>query len=129
MQSVQFEIALDGLTMADIKSIATQLDTADTTAADEIAATRATLAIEHALRRTRRQVEAALAARTVGAAVQDVARRERVRLPDDAVTKVARAAGQYARALVAGDEVTDEAAAMGRRWQHILRVDRVTIAG
>ena len=128
MQSVQFEIALDGLTMADIKSIATQLDPADTTAADEIAATGATLASEHALRRTRRQVEAALAARTVGAAVQDVARRERVRLPDDAVTKVARAAGQYARALVAGDEVTDEAAAMGSRWQHMLRVDRVTIA-
>jgi hypothetical protein len=61
--------------------------------------------------------------------VQHIARRERLPLPDDAVTKVARAAGQYARALVAGDEVTDEAAAMGSRWQHMLRVDRVTIAG
>ena len=109
--------------------MATELDAAYSTAADELAATRAILAIEHALRRTHRRVEAALAARTIGAAVQQVARRERVRLPDDAVTKVARAAGQYARALVAGDEVADEAAALGGRWHDLLHVDRVTIAG
>ena len=128
MQFVEFEHALGNLTMADVRSIAAQLELAFATPAEEIAETRTTLAIEHALRRSHRQVEAALAARNIGSVVQDVARRERVKLPDDAVTRVARAAGQYARALVAGDEVADEKVALGRRWRHLLRVEQVTLA-
>ena len=41
--------------------------------------------------------------------MQAAARRDRVKLPDDAVTRVARAAGQVARALVAGEAVIVEA--------------------
>jgi hypothetical protein len=130
MESVQFdfELALDSLTMADIKAIAAELDAAYATPAEEIAATRSALAIEHAIRRSHRQVEVALAARMIGAIVQAAARRERVRLPDDAVTRVARAAGQYARALVAGDDVAAETADLGRRWQQLLDIDRATVS-
>src|SRR6202008_4837882 len=128
MQFVELEHALGNLKMADIKSIAAALELAYATPAEEIAAPPTPLAIDHALRRSHRQVEAALAARNIGAVVQDVARRERVKLPDDAVTRVARAAGQYARALVAGDEVAHETGALGRRWQHLVRADQGSYA-
>jgi hypothetical protein len=109
MECAEFEAALAALGIDEIRAIAAALDASEATAAEEIAAMRATLAVEHALRRTNRQTQAALAARAMGAAVQAAARRDRIKLPDDAVTRVARAAGQVARALVAGETVITEA--------------------
>ena len=109
MEYVDFEATLAALGMNEIRAIATALDERSTTPADEIAAMRATLSVEHALRRSGRQTQAALAARALGAAVQSAAKRDRVKLPDDAVTRVARAAGQVARAMLAGPSVAAEA--------------------
>jgi hypothetical protein len=117
MECAEFEAALAALGIDEIRAIAAALDASGASAAEEIAAMRATLAVEHALRRTNRQTQAALAARQMGAAVQAAARRDRVKLPDDAVTRVARAAGQVARALIAGETVIAEAHLFGDVFQ------------
>jgi hypothetical protein len=118
MECVEFEALVATIDMDDIRAIAAGLDATATTPAEEIAAMRATLAVEHALRRSGRQTQAALAARAVGATVQDAARRERVRLPDDSVTRVARAAGQVVRALTAGDSCAAEARLFAEVFSH-----------
>jgi hypothetical protein len=100
---VAFGQSLAGLSVEDIRSIAADLADACASPADEVASTRATLVIEQTLRRTHRLQDAAAAALVVATSVQDVAHRAHVNLPDDDVTRVARAAAQLARGLVAGD--------------------------
>ena len=73
-----------------------------TSTADEIANTRAMLMIEQTLRRTRRLHDAAMASLAAATKVQQVAERAHVDLPDDDVTRVARAAAQIARGMVVG---------------------------
>jgi hypothetical protein len=87
--------------------------------ADEIEATRAMLHVEHAVRRTKRKNQAAMAALTVIALVQDAARRDAVRLPDDDVTRVARAAAAVARALVVGEVVEREARLLATAFDRV----------
>ncbi|MGQ0825583.1 MAG: hypothetical protein ACT4OX_11270 [Actinomycetota bacterium] len=129
MDAAQFEAVLADLTIIDIHAIAADLDSARSSPADEIDATRATLAVEHALRGRRLHTDAAVAARAVGMTVQDAARRERVTLPDDAVTRVARAAGQIARAMVAGSAVTAELSVLLRGFERVVDCAEVALSG
>jgi hypothetical protein len=118
---VSFARALTELTVDEIRSIAHDLTEANTSTADEIAATRSVLIIEQALRRTHRLHNAAAAALASATAVQDVAHAERVKLPDADVTRVARAAAQLARGMVAGESQGIEEAlrVLSRGWHRL----------
>jgi len=118
---VEFDRALDGLNVDELRLIASDLAHACTSTADEIAATRAVLMIEQALRRMHRLHDAATAALAAASTVQAVAQRARLDLPDDDVTRVARAAAQLARGLVAGDGPGIEEAlrCLGKGWQRL----------
>ncbi|HET9730833.1 MAG TPA: hypothetical protein VFR41_15485 [Acidimicrobiia bacterium] len=100
---VEFGRALAGMTVTDIRAISTDLVGASASTADEVASTRSVLIIEQTLRRTHRLHNAAAAALAAATTVQDIAHRGHVALPDADVTRVARAAAQLARGLVAGD--------------------------
>ncbi len=116
-----FGSALTGLTVDDVRSIASDLHEVRTSTADEIASTRAVLIIEQTLRRTHRMHDAALAALDAATKVQEVAQREHIDLPDTEVTCVARAAAQLARGLVVGDHpgVDDALHVLGRGWRRL----------
>jgi hypothetical protein len=118
---VSFARALTELTVDEIRSIAHDLTEANTSTADEIAATRSVLIIEQALRRTHRLHNAAAPALASATAVQDVAHAERVKLPDADVTRVARAAAQLARGMVAGESPGIEEAlrVLSRGWHRL----------
>lgn len=120
MDLLRLEATLEALTVAEIRAVAEDLAATRATAADEIEAMRATLEVEHALRRTRRHTQAAVAAHNITLAVQSAARRERIPLPDDAVTRVARAAAQVARALVAGHECAADARCLARGLERVV---------
>jgi hypothetical protein len=116
-----FEKALAGLTVDDIRAIASDLAGVCNSTADEVASTRATLVIEQTLRRSHRLQNAAAAALSAATAVQDVAHRADLALPDDDVTRVARAAAQVARGLIAGDGpgVEEALQCLARGWQRL----------
>ena len=103
MDIVVFGRALAELSVDDIRAIAFDLQAARASTADEVAGTRAMLFIEQTLRRTHRLHDAASAALDVATNVQQVAERGHLDLPDDDVTRVARAAAQIARGMVVGD--------------------------
>jgi hypothetical protein len=118
---VSFARALSELKVDDIRSIALDLADANTSTADEIAATRSVLLIEQTLRRTHRLHNAATAALAAATAVQDVAHSARVKLPDPDVTRVARAAAQLARGMTASESIgIDEAMrVLSRGWHRL----------
>ena len=115
---VAFGRAVSDLTVDDIRKISFDLSSAVSSTADEIAMTRAVLMIEQTLRRTHRLHNAATAALAVATAVQDVAHRARVPLPDHDVTRVARAAAQLARGMVALDNpgIDEALRCLSRGW-------------
>lgn len=69
---------------------------------DEVDWWRATIAIDKVVRHARKGRQAARAAADAASAVQDAAVRAGIGLPDDRVTRVARAAADVARGLAAG---------------------------
>lgn len=91
---------LDALTADDLHRIARSLDL--DSLADEVDWWRATIAIDRALRHARCTRQAARAAAHAVELVQSSARRAGYQLPDDDVTRVARAAAEVARGLSAG---------------------------
>ena len=113
-----FGQALTDLSFDDVRSIAFDLHAACASTADEVANTRAMLMIEQTLRRTRRLHDAALASLAAATKVQQVAERAHVDLPDDDVTRVARAAAQLARGMVVGDHpgIHDALHVLGKGW-------------
>ena len=113
-----FGQALTDLSFDDVRSIAFDLHAACASTADEVANTRAMLMIEQTLRRTRRLHDAALASLAAATKVQQVAERAHVDLPDDDVTRVARAAAQLARGMVVGDHpgIHDALHVLGNGW-------------
>ena len=121
MDVVVFEQALTDLSFDDVRSIAFDLHAACASTADEVANTRAMLMIEQTLRRTRRLHDAALASLAAATKVQQVAERAHVDLPDDDVTRVARAAAQIARGMVVGDHpgIHDALHVLGKSWQRL----------
>jgi hypothetical protein len=118
---VDFGRVLGELTVEDIRLLAADLAAAMASTADEIAATRAVLLIEQTLRRTHRMPNAAAAALAAASTVQDVAKAAHVSLPDQDVTRVARAAAQIARGLVAGRHpgVDEAMRCLSRGWQRL----------
>lgn len=121
MELLAFERALTDLTVSDIRLISLDLVTVKENAADEVACTRSVLVIEQTLRRTHRLHNAASAALEAASTVQEIAELGNVALPDDDVTRVARAAAQLARGLVVGDApgVDDALRCLGRGWYRV----------
>jgi hypothetical protein len=118
---VVFGQALTELTLVDIRAIAFDLHEVCVSTADEIANTRSMLMIEQTLRRNHRLHDAALAALNAATRVQEVALLADVDLPDDDVTRVARAAAQLARGMVVCEYPgVDEALhVLGRGWHRV----------
>jgi hypothetical protein len=115
---VSFGSALQRLTADEIRAIALDLEAAHSSAADDVAFTRALLVVDRLLRNRHRSSEAALAAFAVVTAVQAAAARDRVRLPDPDVTRVARAAAILARGLVVAP-ATESLRCLARGWHRL----------
>jgi hypothetical protein len=99
-EAARFTTALSSLTGAELHAVARSLES--DTLTDEVDWWRATIAIDRVLRHVHHTRQAAHAAADAAHAVQDAARRSGIALPDDDVTRVARAAADVARGLVAG---------------------------
>jgi hypothetical protein len=95
-----FVAALADLTADDLHRVAKSLDM--DSLADEVDWWRATIAIDRAIRHARVARHAARAAADAVALVQASAVRAGMQLPDDDVTRVARAAAEIARGLAVG---------------------------
>ncbi len=121
MDVVVFGKALTDLSLDDVRSIASDLHVACESTADEVANTRAMLMIEQTLRRTHRLHDAASAALAAATKVQAAAERAHIDLPDDDVTRVARAAALLARGMVVGDHpgIDDALHVLGRGWHRL----------
>ena len=91
---------LEVLTAHDLHRIAASLESESLT--DEVDWWRATIAIDKVLRHSRCSRQAARAAGDAVRAVQAAAVRCGMTLPDDEITRVARAAADVARGLAAG---------------------------
>lgn len=116
MDVVEFTRALERLTAEDLHRIAVTLIGHSESPADEVEAWRVTLTIDRVLRRTHRTRVAARAASRVTHTVLQIAAAQGIRLPDEDVTHVARAAAEVARGLVAGDEVQSEVSTLLVDW-------------
>jgi len=117
MDVAEFSRALEGLTADDVHRIAATLTSNHSdSAADEVEAWRVTLTIDRVLRRTHRTRLAARAASSITHTVLQIAAAQGIRLPDEEVTHVARAAAEVARGLIAGDDVRAEVGALLVDW-------------
>jgi hypothetical protein len=117
----EFSRALERLTAEDVHRIAATLTTNHSdSAADEVEAWRVTLTIDRVLRRTHRTRLAARAASSITHTVLQIAAAQGIRLPDEEVTHVARAAAEVARGLVAGDDVRAEVGTLLVDWSPLI---------
>jgi hypothetical protein len=117
----EFGRALEGLTAEDVHRIAATLTSNHSdSAADEVEAWRVTLTIDRVLRRTQRTRLAARAASSITHTVLQIAAAQGIRLPDEEVTHVARAAAEVARGLVAGDDVRAEVGTLLVDWSPLV---------
>ena len=121
MEVGEFSRALEGLTAEDVHRIAATLtNNHSDNAADEVEAWRVTLTIDRVLRRTHRTRLAARAASSITHTVLQIAAAQGIRLPDEEVTHVARAAAEVARGLVAGDDVRAEVETLLADWSPLV---------
>jgi hypothetical protein len=121
MNVAEFSRALEGLTADDVHRIAATLTSNHSdSAADEVEAWRVTLTIDRVLRRTHRTRLAARAASSITHTVLQIAAVQGIRLPDEEVTHVARAAAEVARGLIAGDDVRAEVGALLVDWSPLV---------
>ncbi|HEV3135184.1 MAG TPA: hypothetical protein VG348_10840 [Acidimicrobiia bacterium] len=121
MDVAEFSRALEGLTADDVHRIAATLTSNHSdSAADEVEAWRVTLTIDRVLRRTHRTRLAARAASSITHTVLQIAAAQGIRLPDEEVTHVARAAAEVARGLIAGDDVRAEVGALLVDWSPLV---------
>jgi hypothetical protein len=117
----EFSRALERLTAEDVHRIAATLtNNHSDSAADEVEAWRVTLTIDRVLRRTHRTRLAARAASSITHTVLQIAAAQGIRLPDEEVTHVARAAAEVARGLIAGDDVRAEVGTLLVDWAPIV---------
>ena len=117
----EFSRALERLTAEDVHRIAATLtNNHSNNAADEVEAWRVTLTIDRVLRRTHRTRLAARAASSITHTVLQIAAAQGIRLPDEEVTHVARAAAEVARGLVAGDDVRAEVGRLLVDWAPLI---------
>jgi hypothetical protein len=115
----EFALALEALTVDDIRAIAADLAALVSSPADEAAATKAVLVIEQSLHRLRRSAKAGHAAHACARAVIGVAERAGVALPDGDVTRVARSAATLSRGLVAGMAGAQSVQFLAGGWHRI----------
>jgi hypothetical protein len=121
MEVGEFSRALEGLTAEDVHRIAATLtNNHSDNAADEVEAWRVTLTIDRVLRRTHRTRLAARAASSITHTVLQIAAAQGIRLPDEEVTHVARAAAEVARGLIAGDDVRAEVETLLADWSPLV---------
>jgi hypothetical protein len=99
-EAVRFISAVAALSADELRGVARSLESDALT--DEVDWWRATIAIDKVLRHVRQTRQAARAATEAVHAVQAAAVRAGIPLPDDDITRVARAAADVARGLVAG---------------------------
>jgi hypothetical protein len=117
----EFSRALESLTAEDVHRIAATLtNNHSENAADEVEAWRVTLTIDRVLRRTHRTRLAARAASSITHTVLQIAAAQGIRLPDEDVTHVARAAAEVARGLIAGDDVRPEVETLLVDWSPVV---------
>jgi hypothetical protein len=117
----EFSRALERLTAEDVHRIAaTWTNNHSDNAADEVEAWRVTLTIDRVLRRTHHTRLAARAASSVTHTVLQIAAAQGIRLPDEDVTHVARAAAEVARGLIAGDDVRAEVGTLLVDWSPLV---------
>jgi hypothetical protein len=117
----EFSRALERLTAEDVHRIAATLtNNHSDNAADEVEAWRVTLTIDRVLRRTHRTRLAARAASSITHTVLQIAAAQGIRLPDEDVTHVARAAAEVARGLIAGDDVRAEVGTLLVDWSPLV---------
>jgi hypothetical protein len=122
----EFSRALERLTAEDVHRIAATLtNNHSDNAADEVEAWRVTLTIDRVLRRTHRTRRAARAASSITHTVLQIAAAQGIRLPDEEVTHVARAAAEVARGLIAGDDVRAEVGTLLVDWSPIVAAPAV----
>jgi hypothetical protein len=114
MEFDTFLDAVDAMSAAGLRAVAASVDNDSVT--DEVDWWRATIAIDRAIRHGRCSREAARAATRAAHLVQHVAVREGYTLPDADVTRVARAAAEVARALVAGPATQPIAHMLLEHW-------------
>lgn len=115
-----FVAALGRMTAEDLRVVAKSLDTESL--ADEVDWWRATIAIDRALRHTRATRHAARAAVQVVEVVQARAVAEGMTLPDDDVTRVARAAAEIARGFTAGRATQPIVGLLLEPWASVIPV-------
>ena len=116
----RFTDALSRMTDADLRRVAGELAMAHSCVADDLAWWEATVDIERALKLQHRRREAAMAAHHASAAVQSAAAHAGMTLPDDGVTRVARAAADVARGLAAGALADDAVRRLLVCWAPVL---------
>jgi hypothetical protein len=116
MDSSTFTRDLQAMSPNDIVAVAAGLDAWQRTVHDEVAAWHATMLVDQALRRLYCARAGAAAAQRAQRAVQCAAAHAAIALPDDTVTRVARAAADVARAMLVERELPDESASLLRSW-------------
>ena len=100
----ELQASLRAMSMDDIRSIVREIDAGLSTVALEIETTHAIIAAEAAIRRHKCRQEAAVAGHRASETIIGVATRDGADPGDVEVVRVARAAGQFARALVVLDD-------------------------
>ena len=113
----EFLAALARLGVDDLRQVAARLDS--DVLCDEVDWWRATIAIDKVVRHARRGRQAAHAAAAAAANVQEAARRNGIALPDDDVTRVARAAADVARGLAAGPAARPVTQILLEHWEPV----------
>jgi hypothetical protein len=104
---MRFTEALGRMSDVEVRRVAAGLADGRSCVADDLTWWEATVDIERALKVQHRRREAAMAAHHASAAVQTAASHAGMSLPDDEVTRVARAAADVARGLAAGPLADD----------------------
>jgi hypothetical protein len=110
--------ALRGLSGADLEKVGLALDS--DALCDEVDWWRATIAIDRVVRHVRRTRQAGRAASDAQRAVEAAAARAGIAVPDPEVTRVARAAADVARGLVAGPAARPVVQLLLEYWTPVL---------
>jgi len=116
----EFVATIQTMTEDEVRRVAVELETRSMSSADEVSWWRAHITIDRAIRDRRCSRSASLAATSAAQAVVHVAEDADVMLPDPAVTAVARAAADIARAIVAGASARDSLNYLLEAWHPVV---------
>lgn len=108
MNITEFVDSLTRLRLVEIRALASDITDTIGSDADEIAATRAVLAIEREVRVHRCSTAAAVMSQQAARAVVRAAERDGAEMPDADVQQVVRMASQIVRGMVVGSGADEE---------------------